>query len=64
MAYKTLLTIATNPETATKTLAADTIDEALRVAMGRPAHIAGQPVDIAANYTAFQEYFERIGATS
>ena len=42
---------------------ADTIDEALRVAMGRPAYIAGRPVDIAANYTAFQEYFERVGGS-
>ncbi len=42
---------------------ADTIDEALRVAMGRPEHTAGRPVDIAANYTAFQEYFERVGGS-
>lgn len=43
---------------------ADTIDEALRVAMGRPEHLAGQPMDIAANYTAFQEYFERVGGST
>jgi hypothetical protein len=43
---------------------ADTIDEALRVAMGRPAYISGHAVDIAANYTAFQEYFERVGGST
>jgi len=43
---------------------ADTIDEAVRVAMGRPAYVAGRPVDIAANYTAFQEYFERVGGST
>ena len=42
---------------------ADTIDEALRVASGRSEHLAGTTIDIAANYTAFQEYYERIGDT-
>jgi UDP-N-acetylmuramyl tripeptide synthase len=42
-------------------ITADTIDEALRVAMGRPEYRPGRPVDIAANYTAFQEYFGRVG---
>lgn len=42
-------------------IVADTIDEAVRVATGRHEHRPGEAVDIAANYTAFQEYFERIG---
>lgn len=42
---------------------ADSIDEAIRVASGRGEHRAGDIIDIAANYTAFQEYYERIGDT-
>jgi UDP-N-acetylmuramyl tripeptide synthase len=40
---------------------AGSIDEAIRVASGRHEHRAGDIIDIAANYTAFQEYYERIG---
>lgn len=43
-------------------IAAETIDEAVRVASGRPEHRAGDTIDIAANYTAFQQYHERFGA--
>ena len=43
---------------------ADTIDEAIRVAAGRQDHHSGDTIDIAANYTAFQEYYERIGGWS
>lgn len=42
---------------------ADSIDEAIRVASGRHEHRAGDVIDIAANYTAFQEYYQRIEDT-
>ena len=44
-------------------LTADTIDEAIRVLTGRPDHLAGAVIDIAANYTAFQEYLGRVGGS-
>jgi lipid II isoglutaminyl synthase (glutamine-hydrolysing) len=43
---------------------AESIDEAVRVAAGRPEHRAGDTIDIAANYTAFQQYHERMSDNS
>ncbi|MBU6329515.1 MAG: DUF1727 domain-containing protein [Acidobacteria bacterium] len=40
---------------------ADTVDEAVRICAGRPEHRPGAVIDLAANYTAFQQYFERFG---
>jgi UDP-N-acetylmuramyl tripeptide synthase len=40
---------------------AETLDEALLLVAGSPHHDPERAVDIAANYTAFQEYLDRVG---
>jgi UDP-N-acetylmuramyl tripeptide synthase len=40
---------------------AETLDEALVLVAGSPRHDPERAVDIASNYTAFQEYLDRIG---
>ena len=37
------------------------LDAAVRAAATAPGHEPGAVVDVAANYTAFQEYLERLG---
>lgn len=39
----------------------DGLDDALAIVRDRPDHIGTRPVDIASNYTAFQDHLERVG---
>ncbi len=40
---------------------ADTLDQALSMVAAAPGFQATRPVDVAANYTAFQDYLDRVG---
>jgi lipid II isoglutaminyl synthase (glutamine-hydrolysing) len=40
---------------------ADDLRAAVRAAVARPGHVEGSVVDVAANYTAFQDHLEQVG---
>jgi hypothetical protein len=40
---------------------ADTLEEALALVRVSPTFDAGVPIDVASNYTAFQDHLEKVG---